>query len=313
VPDVPTRYASPDEDSARWIGFPFREGDIVIATRSKTGTTWVQMICAVLIFQTPDLPDSLSNLSPWLDWLITPREVIYAQLAGQDHRRFIKSHTPLDGLPVDPRVTFIVTGRHPLDMAVSLYHQGANLNRERMRELIGRNDSGPLNQARPPLHDWLVEWIDQRVDPKDALDSLPGVFWHLTDAWSRRATQDVVLVHYDDLVNDLEGEMRCLARRLGIEVPEAAWPSLAEAASFTGMRARADSIVPDPAGVLKSPSAFFRRGTSGAGAEVLTRVELERYYERAAELACPDLFEWLHRDIGRARPGTGALERGRTE
>ena len=77
---------------------------------------------------------------------------MYAQLADQDHRRFIKTHTPLDGLPVDPRVTYIVAGRHPLDMAVSLYHQGGNLNRERMRELTDQPDSGPTVDHRAPLH-----------------------------------------------------------------------------------------------------------------------------------------------------------------
>ena len=138
MPGHPIRYTSSDEDSARWSGFPLREGDILISTRSKSGTTWVQMICALLVFQTPELPDALSNLSPWLDWLIRPRAEVFAQLAAQSHRRFIKSHTPLDGLPADPRVTYIVTGRHPLDMAVSLYHQSDNLDRQHMRRLLGR-------------------------------------------------------------------------------------------------------------------------------------------------------------------------------
>src|SRR4030095_14686803 len=114
------RYTSPDEDSARWDGFPFRPGDIVISTRSKSGTTWMQMICALLIFRTPDLPAPLSTLSPWLDWLVTPRDEVYARLEAQQHRRFIKTHTPLDGVPLDPRVTYIVVARHTLDMAVSL-------------------------------------------------------------------------------------------------------------------------------------------------------------------------------------------------
>ena len=39
------RYTSPEQDSARWWDFTFRPGDIVISTRSKYGTTWVQMIC----------------------------------------------------------------------------------------------------------------------------------------------------------------------------------------------------------------------------------------------------------------------------
>jgi hypothetical protein len=31
------RYVSPDEDSDRWTGFPFRDGDIVMSTRSLAG------------------------------------------------------------------------------------------------------------------------------------------------------------------------------------------------------------------------------------------------------------------------------------
>jgi hypothetical protein len=298
MPEAPIRYTSPDDDNARWIGFPFREGDIVIATRSKTGTTWVQMICALLIFETPDLPDSLSNLSPWLDSLVTPRDEVFAQLAAQRHRRFIKSHTPLDGLPADARVTFIVTGRHPLDMAVSLYHHAANLNRERIRELIGRDESEAKAPQRPPLHQWLIEWFEQEVDPRDSLDSLPGVLWHLTDAWRRQATQDVVLVHYDDLQSDLEPEMHRIAGRLGIDVPTHTWPSLVRAASFAQMQAKADSLAPDRSGILRSRAAFFRRGTSGAGAETLTAAEVARYYRRAAELAPSDVLAWLHRGSG---------------
>jgi hypothetical protein len=82
VGSTPFRYQSPEEDSARWLGFPFRDGDIVISTRSKTGTTWVQMICALLVFQTPDLPAPLGQLSPWLDHLIAPRDQVYARLAA---------------------------------------------------------------------------------------------------------------------------------------------------------------------------------------------------------------------------------------
>jgi hypothetical protein len=292
---VPIRYRSADEDSARWVGFPFRPGDIVISTRSKSGTTWVQMICALLVFQTSDLPAPLSELSPWLDWLVTPRDEVVALLAAQDHRRFVKTHTPLDGIPLDPRVTYVVVARHPLDMAVSLYHQGDNLDRERIRRLTGQSEPDRPPLPRPPLRNWLVSWIDRDVGPREEMDSLPGVMWHLSDAWARRNEPNVVLVHYDDLSADLEGEMRRLASLLDITVPEPLRPDLVRAATFEHMKARADTIVPDPSGVLKDSQAFFRRGTSGAGRELLTDDELAHYETRTAQLAPPDLLAWLHR------------------
>src|ERR1700685_1401521 len=145
---TPYRYQSPEEDSGRWLDFPFRDGDIVISTRSKTGTTWVQTICALLIFQTPELPAPIAQLSPWLDHLIPPRDELYARLAAQQPRRFIKTHTPLDGIPLDPRVTYLVTARHPLDAAVSLYHQGNNLARPNTRTTPRR--PGPAGATPAP-------------------------------------------------------------------------------------------------------------------------------------------------------------------
>jgi aryl sulfotransferase len=298
--DVPARpefrYRSVDEDSARWWDFPHRPGDIVISTRSKSGTTWVQMICALLIFGTPELPDALGRLSPWLDWLVQPQDQVYRALAAQRHRRFIKTHTPLDGLPLDQRVTYVVVGRHPLDAAVSLYHQGDNLDRTRLRALSGQAGAPVPPAARPPLSEWLASWVSWDGDGRAELDSLPGVMGHLSDAWARRGAPNVVLVHYDDLSRDLDGQMRGLAARLGLAVDETAWPGLVEAASFARMREGAATRVPDTLGVLKDPARFFRHGVSGEGVAALSEHELARYHRRAADLAPPDMLAWLHHD-----------------
>lgn len=286
------RYTSPDEDSGRWEGFRFREGDIVVSTRSKHGTTWVQTILLLLIHQVPDLPAPLAELAPWLDHLVEPRNEVFARLEQQAHRRVLKTHTPLDGVPQDPRVTYVVAARHPLDAAVSLYHQGNNIDREQLHRLVGAPlPTGPA----PSLEAWLRRWIDEDVDPGQDLDSLPGVLRHLGDAWVRRGAANVVLVHFDDLLVDLDGEMRRLADALDIGVPEDRWPALVSAAGLPAMRTRADRLAPNPSGVLKDNAAFFRRGSSGAGAEVLDAVALERYHQRAQGLASPDLLAWLHR------------------
>jgi len=289
------RYLSSDEDSGRWASFPFRDGDIVISTRSKHGTTWMQMICALLVFGTPELPEPLGELSPWLDRLTAPEDELFARLAAQSHRRLIKTHTPLDGIAIDPRATYIVVARDPLDAAVSLYHQGGNIDREVLRRLVGRPEETTPPAPRPGLHDWLVEWSEADPTPDESLDSLPGVMWHLADAWSRRSRPNVLLVRYRDLELDLGGEMRRLAVRLGIEVGDAAWPELVEAASFERMSARAEALLPGPAGVLKDAGAFFRRGRSGAGSEVLTAAELARYEDRLRLMAPADLLAWLGR------------------
>jgi aryl sulfotransferase len=144
------------------------------------------------------------------------------------------------------------------------------------------------------LHEALVEWIGS---DDDSSRSLPGAMRHLSDAWARRGEPNVVLVHYDDLLADLEGQMRWLAGRLGIAVPEQSWPVLAGAATFKRMRNRKDIHPPPPSGIVPDAAFFFRRGTSGAGREILSDEELASYYARAAQLAPPDLIEWLHRRV----------------
>jgi aryl sulfotransferase len=284
------RYVSADEDSARWSGFPFRPGDIVVSTRSKSGTTWMQMICALLVLGTPDLPAPLAVLSPWVDHTVEPVADVVARLEAQRHRRFLKTHTPLDGLPLDPRATYVVVARHPLDAAVSLYHQGGNVDRERVAELTGV----PVRTTdRPPLHDWLVRWTREQTTAREQLDSLVGVLHHVEDAWERREEDNVLLVHYADLIADLDGQMRRLRDRLGISVPH--WAGLVEAASFERMRSRSAELVPDALGVLVEPVRFFRSGRSGTGREVLTPEELARYEARVASLLSPEVVAWLHR------------------
>ncbi len=292
----PVRYRSDDEDSGRWRGFEFRDGDIVISTRSKSGTTWMQMICALLVFQSPELPEPLGRLSPWLDWLGTPRREIIARLSAQDHRRFIKTHTPLDGIPVDPRATYIVVVRDPLDAAVSLYHQGDNIDRARLRQLTGQPEPLHPPAARPPLREWLRWWMDWDGSPRQQLDTLTGVVWHAGAAGAPRRQPNIVLVHYADLCADLDGTMRHLADLLGVDVPGSRWPALVRAAGFEEMRARAGRTAPDPADILKDHRSFFRRGSSGAGREALSADEMAHYRARVAHLAPPDVVRWLHHD-----------------
>lgn len=292
---APRHYRTPYHDSARWTGFPFRDGDIVISTRTKSGTTWMQMICALLAFGSADLPAPLTSLSPWLESTFTPRDDMFATLAAQRHRRFIKSHTPLDGIPRDERVTYIVVARHPLDMMLSLYHHGANLDLDKIRRVTGADGIDDVAE-RPDPHEAMLAWIDHDMDPGEELDYLPGIFLHLTDAWARRHEPNVLLVHYDDLSSDLDGEMRRIAQRLGVEVADEQWPDLVDAAGFKRMRARADELAPDPGGILKDSAAFFRDGKAGSGRALLTAGELAHYRERTAAMAPADLLEWLHRD-----------------
>jgi hypothetical protein len=295
------RYLTPIHDSARWDGFVFRPGDIVISTPPKCGTTWTQMICALLIFQTPDLPDSLDRLSPWLDMLTRSREDVFADLDAQTHRRFIKTHTARDGLPWDECATYIFVGRDPRDVFLSWDNHMQNMDLvavfQARAEAVGNDDLAdvPIPEFLPTERERFWKWVD---DDRDATEfmCLRQMMHHTNTFWDVRDAPNVVLVHYDDLRADLEGEMRRIAARVGITVPEARWPALVRAASFEEMKANADRVAPDTTHrIWQDNQRFFNRGTSGQWGELLGDEDLTRYFARVDSLAPPDVVAWLHR------------------
>ena len=289
----PHRYRSSDEDSARWDDVALRPGDVVVSTRSKHGTTWAQAICLHLLHGPGPLPSPLPVLAPWVHHLVEPLDEVAARLAAQEHRRVLKTHTPLDGVPLVDGVTYVVAARHPLDAAVSLLHQGDNIDRAALARLTGAPPPPP--RARPSPEEWLARWVGVDPDPREALDSLPGVGHHLRDAWDRRSgPHGVVLVHYADLLADLPGQVRRLADHLDLDAPDERVAAVAATTTFSAMRGRADEVAPD-SGVLRDRRAFFRGGRSGDGSRAASPAVRERYDERVPTLFPDDLSDWLHR------------------
>jgi len=298
------RYQSLVADSQRWDDFVARPGDIVVTTPPKCGTTWTQMICALLVFQTPELPAPLLRLSPWIDMTTRSRRDLFSALAAQGHRRFVKTHTPLDGLPSDPTVTYVCVGRDPRDVAISMRHHQDNLDLEHVLQARARAavqdgiELEPPPPARPRPDDpasrfWM--WVDDDTDPTETVSSLRSTLHHLETFRTAPADLDIVQMHYSDLLRDLEGEMRRLALRLDIHVAEALWSSLVEAASLDHMRRRSTDIVPgsDPQ-QWHDPTAFFRTGTSEQWRSILDDEGERRYAERARSLASTGLIDWVH-------------------
>lgn len=63
---VPRIYKTWLNDSTRWEHYTPRNDDVLIATYAKCGTTWMQRIMSLLIFQSPE-PCHVHEVSPWVD------------------------------------------------------------------------------------------------------------------------------------------------------------------------------------------------------------------------------------------------------
>ena len=294
-------YRMPFWETSRWNGFEPRPGDIYVCTPYKSGTTWMQMICALLVFGTPDLPKPLAEISPWMELRAAPADEIHALFAAQDHRRIIKSHAPLDALPWHRDATYLVVHRDPRDVVMSLMNHMANVNPESdtifARE---RRASGEAPREVPKDPDAFFRgWLSEGSVPWES-DGAPlwSLFRHGATFWTHRAKGNIHFFHYDDLKSDRAGGMRRVADILGIEVAEDRWPALVEAASFGSMKKNADRTAPDT-NLRKwaDNGRFFNKGTSRQWEGVLSAGSLELMYEVAGRYPA-DFIDWLYRGRG---------------
>ena len=299
-PQYILKYRSALFDSMRWENFEARDNDIVITTSYKAGTTWMQAICAALVFQKPKPPIPQDELSPWLDANFAPIEEVLAQLEGLTNRRYIKTHLPLDGIPFLDEVKYIFIGRDGRDVFMSMWNHWHNMKPEVIHKL---NDAPGRQGPAIPLPHQGVEDIAAGFDvwlngSPFHWESNGFPFWsHLRHAatwWEYRHLPNILMVHFEDLLKDTDGEMRRISEYLGIPVNEDIWQDLVDGVSFDSMKSNAKNMAPGgSAGVWKDTSNFFHKGTNKRWQGVLSHEQNSAYAELALKECGPELAQWL--------------------
>jgi aryl sulfotransferase len=288
-------YLTPVADSARWNKWQPRSGDIVVCTPPKAGTTWTQMICALLVHQTQELPLPLTRLSRWIERHSEPIDSVVADFEAQEFRRIVKTHTPLDGLPYYDDLFYVFCGRDPRDAFLSAADHLENMS-EASQADANRRANMPADFQFPTdpntlFKMWLTlptqEWVP---------DGFPmgSVLYHASSFWPHRKLSNILFVHYDDLSTGLDDEMRRLSKFLGIPIDDRVFPSLVAAARFDAMRKSSAQNAPGAHfGEWRDPSAFFKKARHGEWRTVLNSENLQLYDRIANERLDPVLRNWL--------------------
>jgi aryl sulfotransferase len=298
LPQIEHTYQNHHLDSTRWEWFIPRAGDIVVASSIKSGTTWMQEIVRHLVFWNQEDPFwrtvPIFELSPFLDLRMAPLAPDIERLEAQTHRRSIKTHLPLDGLPFYPQVNYIVMGRDPRDVFMSLWNHYVNYTD------IDDYNNFP-GRVGPPLphpvdvhtgwHNWITRgWFEW--------ESEGYPFWgnmhHTQTWWNYRHLDNILFIHYNDMLRDLPYEIRRVADFLSISISDEAVAAILPELSLEAMRRNGQYTLPAPAFVWKEgPQTFFFKGTNGRWKGVLTDEELAMYEQTAARVLTPDCRAWL--------------------
>ena len=276
-------------DSTMWNDFEFRDDDIIISTYAKAGTTWMQQIVSQLIFN-GEAGLEVAHMSPWIDLRIPPKEVKMPEVAAQTHRRFIKTHLPVENLVFSPKAKYLYIGRDGRDVLWSMYNHHATANEKWYGAL---NDTpglvGPkIERPNPDIVEYYHEWLDK--------DGFP--WWSMWDNveswWNVKELPNVMLIHFANLKADMPGEIRKIAAFLDIEIDESKWEDILLHCSFDFMKENATKSVP-LGGAFWDGGAktFFNKGVNGRWKEMLSDEESQKYEKIAAERLSPECARWL--------------------
>ncbi|PLW83856.1 sulfotransferase [Kineobactrum sediminis] len=276
-------------DSTIWNDFRFRDDDIVISTYAKSGTTWMQQVISQLLFSgEEDL--EVAEMSPWLDLRVPPKEVKLPAIEAQTHRRFLKTHLPVDALVFSDKAKYIYIGRDGRDVVWSLYNHHLKANEawyDALNNTPGR--VGPsIERPCPSIAQYFDEWLEK--------DGFP--FWSFWDNartwWAIRDLPNVHLVHFANLKADMASEIRGIADFIGSPIDESKWEQILEHCSFDYMKANAAKSVP-LGGAFWDGGAetFIHKGVNGRWRDVLSAEGIAGYEKRAASELGPECSHWF--------------------
>jgi aryl sulfotransferase len=240
----------------------------------------------------------LSEISPWLDLRIIPVDAVLNRLEAQQHRRFLKTHLALDGLPYYPQVKYIVVGRDARDVFMSWHNHFVNFSDDFakvLNETPGRvGPPNPMPAYANDLHEFWRNWITRGWFAWES-EGYPawGNMRHTQTWWDYRHLDNILFVHYNDLLTDLPNEMRHIAAFLDIPLSDEMLAEIVPDISLASLRR---ASVSDPMFKLAfkdGAQTFFFKGTNGRWHNVLSDDELAMYEATAARVLMPECRAWL--------------------
>ena len=213
-----------------------------------------------------------------------------------DHPLCLKTHLPLEALPYHEQVRYVVVGRDPRDVFMSLYNHYSNYNDIMYARL---NDAGRVGEPMPRCLDdpralWR-EWITRGWFEWER-EGWP--FWsnlgHTKSYWPWRHLPNMLFVHYGELWSDPHTHIARIARFIGVDDEEAVIDRVVAKTNFDVVRRNSDKLMGRLNETWHGGSrAFFHSGGGGRWRDVLTDEDLALYETKKAQVLEPAAARWL--------------------
>ena len=226
-----------------------------------------------------------------------PLDELVALVKAQTHRRFLKSHLAADGLPYRPTTRYIVVGRDPRDVFMSLVNHYAGYTEHALSLFNDDPSLSPFPRFDGDVRKLWRDWITRGFFEWES-EGFPwwGNLHHTASYWPYRELENVLFLHYGDLKADLAGEVRRIAAFLGVELDDAGLAAVVRESHIDRMREVASQEEGRMDAMFEGGAKrFFFKGTNGRWRDVLDADDLALYETAKQRALEPGCAQWLER------------------
>lgn len=245
-------------------------------------------------------PLTISTLSPQIDnragALFGDR---FETLEQQMHRRVIKTHLPIDGLPFYPEVHYVVVARDPRDVFMSQWNHYSSFTDGfySMVNKIPNRFGDELPRCPSDLHEFWRLWICRGWFEWE-MEGYPfgGNMRHTQTWWDFRHLDNVLMIHFDDLLADIAGQLEKISSFVNVTLSQAALTEVAESVNFLNVSQAPELDHPTWELRLKGGGrSFYFSGRNGRWRGVLSDMELNQYETTKDKVLSEDCAKWLQK------------------
>jgi aryl sulfotransferase len=187
----------------------------------------------------------------------------------------------------------IVVGRPPADVAVSLwdYFNGIKSFGFAIHDEAAKRHGWNSGVFPRPTHYQSIDaffrhWVRHQGFPFVDLVEI------YRQAWNLRGRNNVLLLHYNEIIRDLPGTIRKIAAFESVDLSEARIQKIAELCNFDEMRRQRETIAPSQKRF--DPDHHLNRGIAGRGDETFSREEFPEEYLILENALGSECFHWLN-------------------
>lgn len=252
---------------------------VFVASFPKSGTTWMQAIVYNLLSNGDQSFDHISNYSPFFEISRTWDEENNRlnSFFHDNHQRLgarvFNTHLRYNMMPKGDKMKYIYVCRSGKDAALSFYHH-----------LHNQDDADNYGGS---LSDFLRDWLNGKI--------IFGSWLRHLENWipaSLNPMNNILVVKYEDLVQDLVGEMVRIAAFLDLSYSRTEIEKISKYVTFDYMKSHSRQFSPTSV-PWKTGFEFIRQGVVGQSEAAFTAADHAAFEEMISSIYPEGLPIWL--------------------